>query len=292
MTEKKIAFVLSTNLLYSKKINENLKYNRGNFKNKKMKKYVLVLTAFLSSMIYSQVGINTENPQGIFTIDGGGDNPITGVPTTIQQSNDLMMSAAGDVGLGTVAPQTRLHVAGEITVDITKYSNIHPVSIDMSRVRASAGTAWHLPMGWKADRSLAVLPGQLEAAVKVVARGNGTVLTIPSVLWGTGATDTEFYGLKIEGYYFDHCADYQNMGVIRIYITHGGMNVLLNGRTQGTLTNPSPGVFTWHAPSNAVSSCNGKTFSYNSATRVLSYSAISEFTTLRGTATLYGNTAP
>lgn len=257
-----------------------------------MKKNVFVLTTFLSSMIYSQVGINTQNPQGIFNIDGRKDNPTTGVPTVAQQSNDLMMSAAGNVGLGTVTPQTKLHVAGEITVDVTKNSSIAPFTGDIARIRAAAGTDWHLPMGWKAAGSLAVLPGQLETAVKVVALGNGTVLTIPSVLWGTGATDTEFYGLKIEGYYFDHCADFQNIGVIRIYITHGGMNVLLNGRTQGTLTNPSPGVFTWHAPSNAVSSCNGKTFSYNSATRVLSYSAISEFTTLRGTATLYGNTAP
>ncbi|WP_426479208.1 hypothetical protein ACP3T3_07080 [Chryseobacterium sp. CBSDS_008] len=255
-----------------------------------MKKNILVLTAFLSSMMYSQVGINTQNPQGIFNIDGGGDNPVTGVPTPIQQSNDLMMSAAGNVGLGTVTPQSRLHVAGEITVDVTKNSSIHPVTVDLSRIRASAGTTWHLPMGWQADGSLAVLPGQLETAVKVVALGNGTVLTIPSFLWGTGATDTEFYGLKIEGFYFDHCNNFQTIGVIKIYITHGGMNVLLNGRTQGTLTNPSPGVFTWRAP---ASGCNGvKTFSYNSATRVLSYGSTAGATTLRATATLYGNTAP
>ncbi|WP_426479209.1 hypothetical protein ACP3T3_07085 [Chryseobacterium sp. CBSDS_008] len=251
-----------------------------------MKKNVLVLTTFLSSMMYSQVGINTPNPQGMFHVDGGKDNPITGVPTSAQQSNDLMMSAAGNVGLGTVTPQTKLHVAGEITVDVTKNSSIHSVTVDMSRIRASAGTTWHLPMGWQADGSLAVLPGQLETAVNVNESNNGTVLIIPSTLWGVGVTDTLMYSLMIEGLYSNHCIG-SNNAIMTIYITHGGMNVTLNGVEQGTLSNPSTDVTTWTSPA----ACNRNvTFSYNSTTRVLSYanSDTAGRITLNGTATLYG----
>lgn len=55
-------------------------------------------------MIYSQVGINTANPQGIFHVDGAKDNMATGVPTAFQQSNDFTVTAAGNVGIGTTSP--------------------------------------------------------------------------------------------------------------------------------------------------------------------------------------------
>ncbi len=255
-----------------------------------MKKSVLVLTAFLSSMMHSQVGINSRNPQGIFHVDGGRDNPTTGVPMRTQQSNDLMMSAAGNVGLGIVTPRTKLHVAGEITVDVTKNSNIDPVSIDMPKIRASAGIIWHLPMGWRADRSLAVLPGQLETAVNVNRLNRGNVLTIPAFLWGTGATNIDFYSLRIEGVYSNHCAGSKN-AIMTIYIGYRNMNVTLNGVAQGTLTNLSSDVIIWTSPS----ACNRNvTFRYDSATRVLSYANSNSDgrITLQGTATLYGNTYP
>jgi len=37
------------------------------------------------SSLYSQVGINTVNPQAVFHIDGQKDNPSTGAPSTAQQ---------------------------------------------------------------------------------------------------------------------------------------------------------------------------------------------------------------
>lgn len=254
-----------------------------------MKKSVIVLTAFLNPIMHSQVGINTRNPQGIFHIDGGKDNPITGVPTVAQQSNDLMMSTVGNVGLGTVAPRTKLHVAGEITVNVTKNSNIDPVSIDMSKVRASAGTIWHLPMGWQADRSLAVLPGQLETAVNINQSNNGTVLTIPSTLWETTATRNDYYSLTIEGLYSNHCA-VSNNAIMTIYIRDRGINITLNGVEQGTSSNSPDGTtWIWTSP---IACSRNVTFSYNPTTRVLSYanSDAAGRVSFNGTATLYGNT--
>jgi len=69
-----------------------------------MKKIILPIALVLSSAIYSQVGINTTVPQGIFHVDGGKDNPSTGTPSATQQKNDFVVTSAGEVGIGTTLP--------------------------------------------------------------------------------------------------------------------------------------------------------------------------------------------
>ena len=77
-----------------------------------MKKNItLFVTLIVNVALYSQVGINTQNPQGIFNIDGGKDNPTTGsAHTAAQQRNDLVFTANGNLGLGTISPTTKLHI--------------------------------------------------------------------------------------------------------------------------------------------------------------------------------------
>lgn len=77
-----------------------------------MQKHITILTALLiSGASFSQVGVNTPNPQGIFNIDGGKDNPTTGSGhTAAQQLNDFTVTAAGNVGIGKIAPSTKLHI--------------------------------------------------------------------------------------------------------------------------------------------------------------------------------------
>ena len=75
-----------------------------------MKKIIILLTAILSPLAFSQVGINTPNPQGAFHVDAGKDNATTGTPTTGQQVNDVMITSTGQVGLGTVSPSEKLTV--------------------------------------------------------------------------------------------------------------------------------------------------------------------------------------
>ena len=77
-----------------------------------MQKHITILTALLiSGASFSQVGVNTPNPQGIFNIDGGKDNPTTGsAHTNAQQLNDFTVTAAGNVGIGKIAPSTKLHI--------------------------------------------------------------------------------------------------------------------------------------------------------------------------------------
>lgn len=75
------------------------------------KNIIISIGLLLSGFSYSQVGINTSNPQGIFNIDGGKDNPTTGsTHSDAQQLNDFTVTAAGNVGIGKIAPSTKLHI--------------------------------------------------------------------------------------------------------------------------------------------------------------------------------------
>ncbi|UZT98112.1 hypothetical protein ODZ84_00645 [Chryseobacterium fluminis] len=81
-----------------------------------MKKNVLslmVAATLLTARLTAQVGINTANPQGVFSVDGAKDNPATGTPTATQQLNDFSVTPAGNVGIGNVAPAARLDIVGD-----------------------------------------------------------------------------------------------------------------------------------------------------------------------------------
>ncbi len=82
-----------------------------------MKKKLLLTGLFItfSLVVKSQVGINTANPQGIFSVDGLKNNPSTGTPTITQAKDDLVMTSNGNLGLGLTAPGTTLDVNGAIT---------------------------------------------------------------------------------------------------------------------------------------------------------------------------------
>lgn len=68
----------------------------------KNKSSILAIMLLMPLCAYSQVGILTPNPQGPFHIDGAKDNPTTGAPNAIQNSNDFIVSKDGNVGVGTV----------------------------------------------------------------------------------------------------------------------------------------------------------------------------------------------
>ncbi|ASW75892.1 hypothetical protein CJF12_17525 [Chryseobacterium piperi] len=79
-------------------------------KSKKLYLFFLFLT--LAPIMQAQLGINTNNPQGVFNIDGAKDNPVTGAPSVAQQANDVAVTAAGNVGVGTTAPTNKMHING------------------------------------------------------------------------------------------------------------------------------------------------------------------------------------
>ncbi|MFP3592523.1 hypothetical protein [Chryseobacterium sp. SIMBA_038] len=79
------------------------------------KKFILLCLLAVAPWAYSQVGINTSNPQGMLHVDGGKDNPSTGIPNTVQQANDFTVTSAGRVGIGNIAPTSNLHIVNNGT---------------------------------------------------------------------------------------------------------------------------------------------------------------------------------
>ncbi|KAB1231274.1 hypothetical protein [Chryseobacterium viscerum] len=80
-----------------------------------MKRKLVYFSLLLASnciFLSAQVGINTTNPQGVFNIDGAKDNPTTGIPSVAQQANDVAVTAAGNMGIGTTVPSNKLHING------------------------------------------------------------------------------------------------------------------------------------------------------------------------------------
>lgn len=81
------------------------------------KKYILVLICssilpVMFNQVQAQVGINTEYPRTVFHIDGAGDNPqdLTSSLSDLQQSNDIVISNDGKLGVGTITPGTKLDI--------------------------------------------------------------------------------------------------------------------------------------------------------------------------------------
>jgi len=78
------------------------------------KKTICTLISFLLlNNIYSQIGINTENIMSglLLQIDASGNNSQLGSV----YSDDFVVSRTGNVGIGTVSPQTKLHIVGNGT---------------------------------------------------------------------------------------------------------------------------------------------------------------------------------
>ncbi|PQA94482.1 hypothetical protein B0A69_08430 [Chryseobacterium shigense] len=65
---------------------------------------------FLMTSINAQVGINTSNPQAILHVDGAKDNSVFGIPTAAQTANDVVFTANGEIGIGTLNPAVKIDV--------------------------------------------------------------------------------------------------------------------------------------------------------------------------------------
>ena len=70
-----------------------------------MKKNLLLLAIFSFTCLNAQVGINTENPQGVLHVDAAGNT--NGAANT---SDDVVVSTTGNVGVGTIAPAAKVDI--------------------------------------------------------------------------------------------------------------------------------------------------------------------------------------
>lgn len=71
------------------------------------KKFLLLIGIFHLGITYAQVGINTDNPQGILHIDPNAD--YNGTDAT-RNYDDIIVTADGKLGLGIISPSTLMHI--------------------------------------------------------------------------------------------------------------------------------------------------------------------------------------
>jgi len=83
---------------------------------------MLIASGFLS-FVSAQVGISTSSPQGTLHVDGAKDNPVTGIPSVIQQANDVVITNVGDMGVGITTPTNKLHVVAS-SANLNRYALI------------------------------------------------------------------------------------------------------------------------------------------------------------------------
>lgn len=85
---------------------------------KKITGILCLLLCGLSAMLRAQteaVGINTENPKGVLHIDAAANNPPAGEVSATEAADDVVISADGQLGLGLLAPATKVDVEAGTT---------------------------------------------------------------------------------------------------------------------------------------------------------------------------------
>ena len=154
-----------------------------------MKKNIIIsIGLLLSGFSYSQVGINTANPQGIFNIDGGKDNPTTGsAHTPAQQLNDFTVLANGNTGIGTIVPDKKLHIVtgGTAASPVTGFKLVdgnQNTNFVLTSDTNGEGTWKPIAVEYVVVNPLGVNSFVLEAGVNV-AKYTGVSVTFPPGKW-------------------------------------------------------------------------------------------------------------
>lgn len=185
---------------------------------------------------------------------------------------------------------------GRAMVDSAGMATLNAVTLKWKNLDSAAGAAWHMPLGWNADKTLSVLPGVLQTKIHLLEAKSGQLLKVPDILLGTGKPGI---AMEIKGLYFEGCnspySGYPYVNMMSIFILGNNMSVTLDGVSAGSIVQTND-VFTWTSPVNGCAYT--RTFSYNRKTGVLSYdggtklssgSGTKGTTTLIATATIYSD---
>ncbi|QCX52872.1 hypothetical protein [Elizabethkingia sp. JS20170427COW] len=95
-----------------------------------MKKYILSILSFIPFIVYSQIGIGTQAPQQLVHIDAAKNNNNADPSGTPEESDDVVITNKGMIGVGTITPKTRLDLRGE--------GNKNAIGIGITNQTASA----------------------------------------------------------------------------------------------------------------------------------------------------------
>lgn len=65
---------------------------------------------FVNIYLKAQIGINTESPRGIFHVDPKSNTPASGIPAAGLVVDDILVDGEGNMGIGTIFPQAKMHI--------------------------------------------------------------------------------------------------------------------------------------------------------------------------------------
>lgn len=97
-----------------------------------MKKFLLITFFLNTTLLLAQVGMNIPNPKGVYHIDGSKNNPKGEVPNKEQQKDDFIVLSNGNVGIGTIAPENKLHIKADS--NLLKLEGLQNGSIDFEKL--------------------------------------------------------------------------------------------------------------------------------------------------------------
>lgn len=82
-----------------------------------MRKLVFVFLFLCGFSIMAQTGVNTPLPLGMFHVDAKKDNLSNTKPNADQIKNDVLVDAEGRLGIGTITPEAKLDVMGDVRIE-------------------------------------------------------------------------------------------------------------------------------------------------------------------------------
>ncbi|SIR02679.1 hypothetical protein SAMN05880574_1571, partial [Chryseobacterium sp. RU37D] len=155
---------------------------------------VLCLIILKSVFLSAQVGIANANPQATLHVDGAKDNPVTGVPNASQAANDAVVTKTGQLGVGTISPETKLHV-------VAQSGNANRFSL----IDAAIGTNQHVALALRNISPLATGNYSLLGFTNSGPTAGGAAWGMGTIRTGSTATngsEEEFYvGNSLGGLY-------------------------------------------------------------------------------------------
>ncbi|WP_278354214.1 hypothetical protein [Chryseobacterium gleum] len=115
----------------------------------KKHKLLILPFCFFTYVFNAQIGIGTNNPLGSLHVDGAKDNPASGVPTSAQLSNDVIINkTTGFIGAGVLNPLVQLDMRSA-----GSENSLGLGTTSMSAVAAGAGATRYdvnnIPVGAK-----------------------------------------------------------------------------------------------------------------------------------------------
>ncbi|WP_221409207.1 hypothetical protein [Dysgonomonas alginatilytica] len=138
---------------------------------KERKNNLILFVTFwcVSIPLFSQIGINTDNPMALFHVDGGADN--SAVPTAAQIANDVVFTSAGYLGVGTLTPTTELEVVGAIAIKDGLQMNAKVLTSDADGIASWQSTQLNSVAIWNITGNLTTFNADTETLLK----GTGTL---------------------------------------------------------------------------------------------------------------------